>query len=205
MSFAIEPSVEVAYRSDFSLLCNARGYKRAVEVGTDQGVFARDFLSRWAGDLLFLVDSYRPYKEMPFSRDADLAVAVTALVPYYGRYKFFLGDSLAAAERLPKWLLPKFVYIDASHEYEDVANDLRAWWPILEEGGMLAGHDFDDSHPGVIRAVTEFAVANDLRVRLTSRDSLPSWYVYKGEPAELFIRFFDDRTVPNPVGRKSGR
>jgi hypothetical protein len=36
----------------------------------------------------------------------------------------------------------EFVFIDASHEYEDVKNDLLAWWPKIKKGGILAGHDF---------------------------------------------------------------
>ena len=35
MSFAVEPSPEISTRHDFPLLCNARGYKDAVEIGTD--------------------------------------------------------------------------------------------------------------------------------------------------------------------------
>jgi hypothetical protein len=48
-----------------------------------------------------------------------------------------------------------FAFIDASHEYEDVLNDIRAWYPKIKPGGMLAGHDYDDVWPGVKKAVQE--------------------------------------------------
>lgn len=48
-----------------------------------------------------------------------------------------------------------FVFIDASHEYEDVQDDIREWMPKLRVGGLLAGHDYDDNWPGVKKAVDE--------------------------------------------------
>lgn len=48
-----------------------------------------------------------------------------------------------------------FVFIDASHEYEDVLADIKAWYPKVKQGGLLAGHDYDDNWPGVKRAVQE--------------------------------------------------
>jgi hypothetical protein len=35
-----------------------------------------------------------------------------------------------------------FVFIDASHEYEDVIKDLLLWYPKIKKGGVLAGHDY---------------------------------------------------------------
>lgn len=35
-----------------------------------------------------------------------------------------------------------FIYIDGSHTYDDVMADLRGCWPLIGEGGVLAGDDF---------------------------------------------------------------
>jgi cephalosporin hydroxylase len=48
-----------------------------------------------------------------------------------------------------------FVFIDASHEYEDVLDDLNAWYPKVKKGGTIAGHDYMVFEP-VTRAVNEF-------------------------------------------------
>jgi len=48
-----------------------------------------------------------------------------------------------------------FVFIDASHEYEDVVADIRAWRPKVKRGGYIGGHDLQNCFPGVIRAVSE--------------------------------------------------
>ena len=47
------------------------------------------------------------------------------------------------------------VFIDASHEYEDVRNDILAWRPKVRAGGILAGHDYFFMWPEVMRAVNE--------------------------------------------------
>ena len=52
-----------------------------------------------------------------------------------------------------------FVFLDASHEYEDVKNDINNWLPKVRNGGILAGHDYYvdryDFFPGVKQAVNE--------------------------------------------------
>ncbi len=47
-----------------------------------------------------------------------------------------------------------FVYIDAGHCYESIKNDLKFWSPLVREGGVLGGHDYNIE--GVEIAVREF-------------------------------------------------
>lgn len=54
-----------------------------------------------------------------------------------------------------------FVYLDANHRYNHVTNDLNSWWPKVKSGGLLCGHDYQDSFDGgtiieVKSAVTKF-------------------------------------------------
>ena len=55
-----------------------------------------------------------------------------------------------------------FVFLDASHKYEDLQNDLKAWLPKIKKNGVLAGHDYE-SWPEVTRAVNDFFSSHDLR------------------------------------------
>ncbi|BET66015.1 hypothetical protein ASA1KI_09330 [Opitutales bacterium ASA1] len=68
------------------------------------------------------------------------------------------------------WLAVKgyradLAYIDGSHVYEDVLGDMRLYWPLVRDGGVLFGDDF--AMPDVAAAVREFfgAVALPFEVR----------------------------------------
>ena len=53
-----------------------------------------------------------------------------------------------------------FVFIDASHEYEDVKADIEAWYPKIKPGGYIGGHDYTPDYlVGVKTAVDEFFAA----------------------------------------------
>lgn len=56
-----------------------------------------------------------------------------------------------------------FIFIDASHEYEDVKNDIIAWLPKLKNGGILAGHDYE-IFDGVTRAVNELFQKHEIEI-----------------------------------------
>jgi hypothetical protein len=52
---------------------------------------------------------------------------------------------------------PEFVYIDAAHEEEPVYRDLKLYWDILSDDGVLVGDDYM-SWEGVTRAAHRFAI-----------------------------------------------
>lgn len=169
-------------RAQFADLCNARGIKRAVEVGTDRGLFAEQFLQRWKGEILIGVDHWEPYPEMPYDRMPDLVMAATLLAGFRDRVKLARGWSVDVAPRIGGHYRPSFVYIDGDHRYQSVCSDINAWWPYLREGGILAGHDYMPEHDGVIRAVDEFAAGQQLEIHLTDdMNEYRSWWVEKPE------------------------
>lgn len=47
------------------------------------------------------------------------------------------------------------IYIDGSHEYDDVKQDLAMYWELLRTGGIMLGDDFNEWGT-VQRAVNEF-------------------------------------------------
>jgi hypothetical protein len=48
-----------------------------------------------------------------------------------------------------------FILLDGSHEYQDVYDDIVAWFFKLKPGGLLVGDDYSHYFPGVIKAADE--------------------------------------------------
>lgn len=71
------------------------------------------------------------------------------------------------------------VYIDGNHEYEAVSQDIAAFSPKLRAGGILCGHDYVKTWPGVIRAVDEFVQSGDGRLTMRTFED-GSWLLHGG-------------------------
>lgn len=177
------PPFPLANRLQFADLCTHRGIRRAVEVGTDRGLFAEPFLARWPiGEILVCVDPWAPYDAMPFDRLPDLLIASHLLAPFRSRVRLLRMSSLEAARQLPglPYHSPGFVYLDGDHDLPAITADLVAWWPLVTPGGILAGHDYTEECDTVRRAVDAFADRLGLEVRIT-RDANESysWWIEK--------------------------
>lgn len=87
------------------------------------------------------------------------------------------GSSLIEVDQFKDNSL-KFVFIDSSHEYDDVKNELEKWYPKIKAGGVLAGHDYHHQGlwAGVGKAVDEFCEKNN--IKLTPIGQL-SWCIQK--------------------------
>ena len=98
-----------------------------------------------------------------------------------GEYYFPLKmTSLEAVKKFKDNSLD-FVFIDASHEYEDVRDDIIAWYPKVKPGGIIAGHEYYheeyDWFPGVKQAV------NELLTGFTPDEKC--WIYYKPDKSKL--------------------
>lgn len=93
-------------------------------------------------------------------------------------------ESVFAANKLPNELM-HFVFIDASHKYEETKADIRAWWDKIMSDGILAGHDFlSDENPGVSKAVREVIPEPFLRSEQTDK-GYGVWYIKKSNGAYI--------------------
>jgi predicted O-methyltransferase YrrM len=61
------------------------------------------------------------------------------------------------------------VYVDGSHEEDDVYRDLCDYWKLLRPGGVMVGDDWHARRFGVICAVNRFARERDLPVRVAGQ------------------------------------
>lgn len=60
---------------------------------------------------------------------------------------------------------PDLIYIDATHEYNEVYEDITAWFPFVKGHGVLCGDDYNWGYESSVkRAVDRFAMENNLIV-----------------------------------------
>jgi hypothetical protein len=60
----------------------------------------------------------------------------------------------------------KLIYIDASHEEEDVYNDVLAYSQLIEPGGIIFGDDYQSGWPGVQNAINKYSSENNKHLEI---------------------------------------
>ena len=132
-----------------------------------KGDFSRVLLKKSGVVKLFLVEPF-------LWNDAKKAMKATfkLMSGYQDRKDWVVATSFDAVELLPPL---DFAYLDGDHSYETVKRELELYWPKINDGGFLGGHDFDHDGDGVVRAVTEFSVKNNLKLKVSS----PDWWIQK--------------------------
>ncbi|MCC6809954.1 MAG: class I SAM-dependent methyltransferase [Deltaproteobacteria bacterium] len=134
-------------RDEFPMLLNEMGLLgTAVEVGTNRGDYAEHFRNAWRGELLLCVD---PWERGYYAGESkhDRAVARRACAwrlkgaVDVGSVVMLPFTSTTMAKAVNEESLD-FVYIDGDHSYNGVTADLKAWWPLVKPGGIIAGHDW---------------------------------------------------------------
>lgn len=91
-----------------------------------------------------------------YAMDAVFDAFITRTKPY-SNITHLRHTSLDAVQYM-KVGSASVVYIDGSHLEPNVLADARAWWPIVAQNGIFAGHDYDSTGTqtniiGVKRAV----------------------------------------------------
>lgn len=84
----------------------------------------------------------------------DYQLCLNNLVPIKDKINLLKSDSIEAS-KLYEDNCFDIVYIDASHEYEDVKKDIEAWYPKVKTGGFICGDDYIQGWSGVIKAVNK--------------------------------------------------
>ncbi len=137
-------------------LLSLHAVKTGAEIGVLYGGLSEKICEKNLGiETFYLID---PFCEK-FYGDEILAECMFAkLRKRMKLYKnaYLLRDFSASAASKIKDESLDFVFIDASHEYEDVKQDILIWAPKVKKGGLVMGDDYHINTPGVIKAVNEF-------------------------------------------------
>lgn len=144
-----------------------------IEVGSWKGKSAARFANLLPEDgRIICVDTWLGATEMiaaPAGTKRDLKVNLGYPQIYY---QFLANMHYAGvakkvvpfpqtSQNAARWMLKygvkaDAIYIDASHEYEDVIADLNAYSILLKSGGVMFGDDYCSHWSGVMKAVDEF-------------------------------------------------
>ena len=162
-------------------------------MGVAHGHHAESLLKTLNIDRLYLIDPYQMYADYSEGHEVygvtqpELSRAKTEaeerLAPFKDRIEWVSAPS-AEASLILHGLQFDFVYLDGNHDYDYVMHDLRSWSPMLTSSngaGVIGGHDFYNgyraTHDGVVKAVTEWCVANAFELKV----ELPDWWVQMPE------------------------
>jgi hypothetical protein len=141
-----------------------------VELGVAEGLFSLDIIKTWKPKKHYMVDMWETNSE--FKGDAGFDQAwhdsnfknVQSNTETFNQAEILRGPT-TRMQQYVKDASVDLVYIDACHSLECVRDDIKAWWPKLKSGGVMAFHDYESVDYGVKQAVNEFAYQNGLTVK----------------------------------------
>ena len=122
---------------------------KGVEVGTFKGEFSRQIMDAWTGTL-YMVDVWKGLaneeyldasNHSNFGEGFVYGEAIKSISGYEDRAIMIRANSESASSIFEDGSLD-FVYIDANHAYDYVAQDIVLWYPKIKPGGYLCGHDY---------------------------------------------------------------
>lgn len=132
-------------RDQLAGLFHELGFTRGAEIGVRNGEYSEVLCMNNPDAVIYGIDPYVPHRgyldtTRQSSFDKYEAEAHQKL-DGYPNYQFMKQFSMDAVEDFEDESLD-FVYIDADHDFQNVANDVHEWLKKLKKGGILAGHDY---------------------------------------------------------------
>jgi methyltransferase family protein len=98
------------------------------------------------------VGNHKDRCEMWMTTSAAAAYELTSGRPMTDAYSRVAFSEIMTPGKDPQC---DICFIDAGHDYDNALADIKAWWPLVREGGYLCGHDYQHKFPGVMRAVAK--------------------------------------------------
>jgi len=165
------------------------------EVGVAEGYHAKVLCENIPGLKLYLIDSWRHYSGYNEYENLDRIYfdAVSRLVNYNTTiYREFSMDAVGKFQDNSL----DFVYIDAAHDFKNVAMDVCEWSKKVRPGGIVFGHDFKRSKRNVVDV-------KDVIPAYCYAKGISKWFILKNDikdpnfgsdnPGWMFVRQDGDK------------
>jgi hypothetical protein len=157
------------------------GFKKGAEIGVKYGLYSKEICENMPDVDLKSIDPYIPGPKVSWDEmERRFVVAKKTLEPF-GITIIKKTSVQAADEDVPVGSLD-FVYIDASHLFNDFMQDIILWTDRVRPFGIVSGHDYDNED--VKTAVDAYVKIHDYGLFITKKgdkypDSSPSWFFVK--------------------------
>lgn len=132
------------------------------ELGVAEGNFSQDICREWNPSKHYCVDNWA---KIPDTRgdgnfpqewhNMNYHAAIWKMYEYRHKVEFLKGITWEMARHIKDDSLD-LCYVDANHSFEGVTQDIKAWFPKVKEGGVMAFHDYFMPQYGVLDSVHEF-------------------------------------------------
>ena len=155
-------------------------------IGAEIGVLAGEhasFMNKYLNiKKFYLVDSY--IESDDFSQDFLNKAKIKAKNKLPGGNIIWIEKKSTQAVLEIKDKLD-FIYIDSDHTYQYVKQEIEKYYPLVNKGGILGGHDFFSfeagnyivpENYGVVEAVLEFITNNKLKLWI---GKYGEWWIIK--------------------------
>ena len=118
--------------------------------------------------------------EKYYAIDTDISVINKWVISQYSPIFTVINLTSKEASKVVQNNLD-LVFIDASHNYESVKEDINLWLPKVKKGGILCGHDYGDIRGcrEVKKAVDEVLGEVNLEKDVLREGNIKIWWIKK--------------------------
>lgn len=155
------------------------GFKKGAEIGVREGAFSEVLCKAMPGLDLTCIDPWdindiRSKRIGQEQQNIYYNTCIERLKPY--NVKFMKMSSMEAVRSIPDESLD-FVYIDGSHEFDDIMRDIIEWSKKVRKDGIIAGHDYYRfKNAGVVQAIDLYTYMHQINEWYLTDEKTPSFF-----------------------------
>lgn len=130
----------------------AQFYHTIVEIGCWRGR-STSALAQYTPGVVYAIDDFIGPRDTAVetkSPGENRNIFERNLSEFKNKVVTVIADHSNIPDNIPS---PDMVFLDGSHEYEDIKRDIDYWFERLQPNGLICGHDFN--WPGVYKAVMD--------------------------------------------------